>query len=170
MLPLILPRHLKRLIALINRPVVLLLLFIAPVIIAGGCGSKRGKSDDIQLPGNLVTNPGATERGGEVRTARVVFAKDEHDFGVVREGEKVFWNFRFTNEGNAPLVINRVKADCGCTVPEFPRTPIEPGEEGRIKVTFDSKGRLGRQVKRVTVISNSERPSHILSISALVEK
>jgi hypothetical protein len=150
--------------------VVLLFLFVAPVLISGGCSSKDRKSEDVQLPGNLVTNPGAAGKGSDVRSARVVFAKDDHDFGVVREGEKVFWNFRFTNEGNAPLVINRVKADCGCTVPEFPRTPIEPGEEGRIKVTFDSKGRMGRQVKRVTVISNSERPSHILSISALVEK
>ncbi len=139
-------------------------------ILTGGCGN-RDQGDDDQLPADLVTNPGTAgskSKGSPV--AQIVFTKDNHDFGVVREGEKVFWNYRFTNEGTAPLVINRVKADCGCTVPEFPRTPIGPGEEGRIKVTFDSQGRLGRQVKRITVISNSERPSHVLSISALVER
>jgi len=143
---------------------VVVLIFSFVAVSCGGGDSKD------ELPAEMVTNPGVDGKGTQSKTAKINFVKDEHDFGVIRDGEKVFWNFRFTNEGNAPLVINRVKADCGCTVPEHPRTPIDPGQEERIKVTFDSKGRLGRQVKRITVISNSERPSHVLTISALVEK
>ncbi len=146
----------------------LIIIFIAAVI-SSSCGSKNKKGEEPVLPADLVTNPGTPVKKGEAPVARITFVKEEHDFGIIKDGTKVFWNFRFTNTGNIPLIINRVKADCGCTVPEYPKTPIAPGEEGKIKVTFDSKGRLGRQIKKVTVLSNSERPTNVLSITAIVE-
>lgn len=147
---------------------ILIVLFIA-ALTGFSCGSKSKTGEDLVLPADLVTNPGSETKNGEAPVARITFVKEEHDFGTIKDGAKVFWNFRFTNTGNIPLIINRVKADCGCTVPEYPKTPIAPGEEGKIRVTFDSKGRPGRQIKKVTVLSNSERPTNVLTITALVE-
>jgi hypothetical protein len=144
-------------------------MLISAVVVISSCKSKNKGGEETILPTDLVNNPGS---GGaeNSRMAEITFVKEEHDFGIIKDGEKVFWNFRFTNTGNAPLILNRVKADCGCTVPDYPKTPIAPGEEGKIKVTFDSKGRPGRQIKKVTVLSNSERPTNVLTITAIVEK
>lgn len=146
-----------------------LAIFISLALLIS-CGQNRNKDEESQLPTGLVTNPGSATGQGATSAAIINFTREEHDFGTIKEGEKVFWNFRFTNTGNIPLIINRVKTDCGCTAPDYPRTPIAPGEEGAIKVTFDSKGRLGKQIKRITVLSNSERPTNVLTIIALVEK
>ncbi len=140
---------------------------ILVVILSVSC--NRNGNDSDSLPTDLITNPG-TNDGNSQKMPVISFAKTEHDFGTIKEGQKVYWNFRFKNTGNADLIINRVKADCGCTVPEYPKTPIAPGEEGKIKVTFDSKSRMGVQVKNVTVLSNSERSTIVLTINAIVEK
>jgi hypothetical protein len=145
----------------------LLTLFFV-MLLGSGCGDKSNQGDEAPLPADLITNPGSAS--GNTAGAIIEFVSLEHDFGIIKDGEKVFWNFRFKNTGNAPLLINRVKADCGCTVPDYPRSPIAPGEEGKIKVTFDSKGRMGRQIKQVTVLSNSQRPTNVLTIKAIVEK
>ena len=79
-----------------------------------------------------------------------------YDFGKVADGGIVEYNYRFKNTGNKPLVITNASASCGCTVPEKPEKPIQPGETGFIKVKFDSKGRVGNTHKTVTVLSNAE--------------
>jgi hypothetical protein len=147
-----------------------LVVLILSAIILGGCGGKKSQDADDEFPADIMTNPGAASGQGTAKTARITFVKEEHDFGTIKDGEKVYWNFRFKNTGNTDLILNRVKADCGCTAPEYPKNPIAPGEEGKIKVTFDSKGRPGMNVKKVTILSNSERPTNVLTIKALVEK
>jgi hypothetical protein len=145
------------------------LILAVSLITALMASCDRGKdSGDQALSGDLVTNPAST--GGEARMAKIVFTHTKHDFGTIKEGEIVFWNFRFKNDGKADLILNRVKADCGCTVPDYPTTPIAPGEEGKIRVTFNSKGREGHQIKNVTVLSNSEHPTMVLTITAMVER
>ena len=86
---------------------------------------------------------------------KVKFEKEVYDFGVIQEGEKVHYNFKFKNEGKTPLIITNASATCGCTVPEYPTAPIKPGEEGEIKVIFDSTGKNGMQDKVVTLVSNA---------------
>ena len=83
------------------------------------------------------------------------FEKDVFDFGVIQEGETVQTTYKFKNTGKTPLIITEATATCGCTVPEYPKTPIKPGEEGEIKVVFNSQGRLGMQDKVVTIKSNA---------------
>ena len=83
------------------------------------------------------------------------FEKDIFDFGVVTEGETVQTSFKFKNTGNTPLIITDATATCGCTVPEYPKTPIKPGEKGEIKVVFNTLGKLGMQDKVVTITSNA---------------
>lgn len=143
------------------------LILVSFLFFTSSCGSKQDK--DYDLPAKLVTNPGSSTGEKSPPMAKIEFNKLEHDFGILKEGDRVFWNFRFVNEGDADLVINRVRADCGCTVPEYPRNPIKPGEEGTVKITFDTKGRSGRQIRNITVLSNSERPTTVLTLSAIIE-
>lgn len=75
--------------------------------------------------------------------------------GTVNEGAQVEVSFRFKNAGDKPLVIASVTAGCGCTIPETPQQPFAPGEEGVIKATFDSKGRVGENRKNITVDANT---------------
>ena len=78
-----------------------------------------------------------------------------YNFGTVTEGEKVTYNFRFTNTGKKPLIITNTTASCGCTVPEKPEKPILPEETAFIKVVFNSKGKAGMNNKTITVTSNA---------------
>ena len=68
------------------------------------------------------------------------------------------------NIGNSDLLISSAKGSCGCTVPEWPKDPIKPGKEANIKVTFDSKGKKGKQAKRVTLMTNAIPNVKILTI------
>lgn len=83
------------------------------------------------------------------------FEKEVFDFGEVKEGEKVSYDFKFKNIGNAPLIITSATATCGCTVPEYPKEPLAPGAEGVIRVVFNSAGRPGMQNKIVSVTANT---------------
>mgnify|MGYP001070952522 FL=1 len=98
----------------------------------------------------------------------IAFAEEFHDFGEVQEGEVVEHTFTFTNEGEGPLIISNAQGSCGCTVPDWPRQPIAPGQKGQIKVSFDSTGRAGRQDKRVTLTTNAVPQSKVLNITSTV--
>ncbi len=100
-------------------------------------------------------------------SARVQFYETRHDFGKVAQGEKVGWYFKYKNTGDVPLIIERVTATCGCTVPEYTKEPLPPGEEGSIKVMYDSKGRSGKDFKTVTVETNAE--NNIVKLELTVE-
>lgn len=86
----------------------------------------------------------------------IAWEKATYDFGDMAQGDKVEHNFKFTNTGNEPLVITNVEVTCGCTLPKsWPRDPIMPGGKGEIVVAFNSTGKLGKQNKVVTVVSNA---------------
>ena len=83
------------------------------------------------------------------------FEKETHDFGKIKEGDKVTYEFKFTNTGKSPLIIKDAIATCGCTKPEWPKSPIQPGADGAIKVTFNSTGKMGLQDKQITITGNT---------------
>jgi len=86
----------------------------------------------------------------------ITFEKKVHDFGDISQGDKVEETFKFTNTGNEPLIITNVQVTCGCTTPKgWPRDPIAPGSKGELTVAFNSAGKMGRQNKVVTVVSNA---------------
>jgi len=99
-------------------------------------------------PTNTNTQPQQPEVD-PATAANLVFAENEFDFGTLEEGEKVEHVFKFENTSTNPLTISNARGSCGCTVPEWPREPIAPGESGEIKVKFDSKGKKGSQSKTV---------------------
>ena len=103
-------------------------------------------------------------------TTTMNFAESTFDFGTIDEGEKVSHVYEFTNTGNEPLVISNAKGSCGCTVPKWPKSPIAPGETGEILVEFNSKGKTGKQTKRVTITANTDPAQSFLTITGQVNK
>jgi len=88
--------------------------------------------------------------------AEIKFDTLTHNFGTIEKDAVVTCTFTFTNTGDAPLVINQAMATCGCTVPEYTKDPIKPGESGSIKVTYNSKGKMpGHFRKSITVRTNA---------------
>lgn len=96
------------------------------------------------------------------------FNKETHDFGKVTEGPVVTYNFEVTNTGTAPVVITNAQASCGCTTPEWTKDPIMPGAKSTIKVGYNTSGRVGPINKTITVISNAENGTTILTIKGNV--
>lgn len=94
----------------------------------------------------------------EEKVAEIKFDTLSHDFGEFSETDPVVsCEFPFTNVGTAPLVIHQAISSCGCTVPDYTKSPIKPGERGVIKVTYNGKGKFtGKFRKVITVRSNSK--------------
>ncbi len=96
------------------------------------------------------------------------FEKTEHDFGTIKEGEKVSYTFKFKNTGEAPLIISKVQPSCGCTAPDWSKEPIPVGGEGFVKVEFDSNGKPNIQQKSVNVTANTWPQVTTLRFKAMV--
>ncbi|GAB4202282.1 MAG: DUF1573 domain-containing protein [Bacteroidia bacterium] len=92
------------------------------------------------------------------------FEEEEHDFGKIVQGEKVSYDFKFTNVGKSNLIISNASASCGCTIADFPKEPIPPGKSGKITVEFNSEGKSGYTEKIITVVTNCEPNTKILKI------
>ncbi|MDR0394467.1 MAG: DUF1573 domain-containing protein [Tannerella sp.] len=92
-----------------------------------------------------------------------------YDFGDVNEKDgPITHTFKIKNDGEAPLVITKVVASCGCTTPDWTKEPIASGKTGEIKVTFDPTGRPGPFTKTVSVYSNGKAGSYVLTIKGKV--
>ena len=96
------------------------------------------------------------------------FNKEVHDFGKLSEGPLATYNFEVSNTGTAPVVISNAQASCGCTTPEFSKDAIMPGGKSVIKVGYNTSGRPGAFTKTITVMSNAENSSVILTIKGEV--
>jgi hypothetical protein len=76
--------------------------------------------------------------------AKFSFEEETFDFGSIKEENgSVEHKFVFTNTGNAPLLIQGVKASCGCTTPAWSKEPIPPGEKGFVMAKYNPKNRPG---------------------------
>jgi len=92
------------------------------------------------------------------------FEKETYDFGKIKQGDKVTYEFKFTNNGKSPLIIKDAVATCGCTKPEWPQAPIAPGADGFIKVTFNSAAKMGLQDKQITITANTNPAQSIVHL------
>lgn len=133
-----------------------------------------GLSQDTEMTSDNATAVNLNEDGEAAApvgpTTSISFDETSFDFGDAKEGEKVKHAYKFTNTGSEPLVISNAKGSCGCTVPEWPKNPIPPGETGEIMVEFNSKGKPGKQTKRVTITANTDPAQTFLQISGNVIK
>ena len=97
--------------------------------------------------------------------------KSKHDFGVIKEeAGEVEHTFVIKNEGKTPLVIDRISTSCGCTLPEWSKEPVSPGNTKEIKVWYDPEGRPGRFYKTISVYSNADPRRFVMTIEGEVER
>lgn len=99
--------------------------------------------------------------------AEFKFEKETHDFGKIPQGKPVSVEFKFTNIGDEPLIINNIESVCGCTVPKYTNTPILKGKTGTITVTYNAAA-LAPFSKGLTIRSNAKTPVKVIYIKGEV--
>ncbi len=143
-----------------NSIVLIVLLSLAFV----SCKDKASAKIDSE---NLET---AKERDAQISlgTAIIEFDTKDYDFGTVNEGDVVEGVFKVSNKGKTDLIITDASASCGCTVPEWPKEAIKPGDSSEIKFSFNSAGRTGKQSKTITLQTNTAEVTETLRIGGTV--
>lgn len=92
------------------------------------------------------------------------FTELSHDFGDIVQGEKVSYIFKYKNTGTEPLIVSEVITTCGCTATQWFKSPLAPGKEAELSTTFNSDGKMGRQNKVITILSNATNNATTVSI------
>lgn len=138
------------------------ILILLPWFLTTGC-----HNGDNKIPGSVVNIPNTASGDIDEDSLPILeFEKTTHDFGKIIQGEVVTYSFRFRNAGSGELLIANITASCGCTITDYPKYPIKPGEENFIKITFQSAGKRGFQNKSVTIASNTQPSTHFLTVKA----
>ncbi|MBE6255821.1 MAG: DUF1573 domain-containing protein [Prevotella sp.] len=124
--------------------------------------SLMAASMSMQATEPQKTTVNVTQTQTEKR-AEIKFETLNHDFGTFSANDPVVkCVFKFTNVGDAPLIINQAIASCGCTVPTYTKEPVKPGESGQIEVTYNGKGKFpGRFTKNITVRTNGKETATV---------
>ena len=151
----------------------IVLTIILGVCVSGFVSAQKGKNA-TSTPTPVPAPVEVVQPKIEVVTDGVPvikFVEETHDFGNIKEGTQATYEFKFTNNGNAPLILETVQASCGCTTPEWTREPIAPGQTGKVIATYNSSGRPGPFTKTITVKYNGAVESNTiyLTIKGMVE-
>lgn len=93
---------------------------------------------------------------GWAQAPRLRVQPQEHNFGRVAQGTVVKARFTLINEGKVPLQIQEIKPSCSCSVTEWERRVIPPGDSASVEVSFNTAGKVGRQRKSFSILSNAE--------------
>ena len=125
------------------------ILFFVAVVMFASCGSSDAPQDVEAL-----------RQEGSKSVTSIQWLDSIRNFGNIIEGQKLALSFRFKNTGDKLLVIQSVEPACGCTVADYPKQPLKPGEEGEITGEFNSDGRVGQQHKQITVTTNTAARTH----------
>lgn len=136
------------------------------LLIVQACNNDKNN----KLPPSIINISASADSTDTQQSGKPVLSFDEltHNFGPMKEGEQVEYNFKFKNTGDGDLLIVNAVPSCGCTVPDYPKGLIKPGEAGVIKIKFDSKGKVGTFDKTISITSNTEPRETILTISGEV--
>jgi len=98
----------------------------------------------------------------------IEFEKEVHDYGFIEHGANGEYKFKFTNVGNAPLILSNAKGSCSCTVPSWPKEPIAPGGTAELTVKYNTRN-SGPINKSVTITSNAiNAPTKVIRIKGNV--
>lgn len=116
----------------------------------------------------LILFVGLVSFATQAQTAEISFEEDTIDYGEIEKGSDGVRSFKFTNTGDAPLVIEDIKSTCGCTIPKKPSGPIAPGASDVIEVKYDTN-RVGPIRRSISVFSNAQEPIVTLKIKGTVK-
>lgn len=144
------------------KMIIPLSLFISTLGIIG-CTGETGNSQK-SLEENSTLQNSENIVGPEIEFDTMV-----NSLGEIYEGEQVICYFKYQNTGDEPLVVQSIKAGCGCTVPEWNKEPLQANGREDIKVLFNSSGKRGSQNIRITVNSNAKEKVNTLFIKAEVK-
>ena len=103
-----------------------------------------------------------------ISQAKITFEEKTHKFPKTNEGVLLEHAYPFTNTGNEPLIIEGIKVACTCTKFTYPKSPILPGEQGIIHVTFDTNKKYEWQNRTLVISSNAEKPTSIIRFKVMV--
>ncbi len=147
-------------------------IFVASMFtILVACTNDAKKEEQEKISTDVINVPstalGTAAQPGSAPA--MVFIEENHDFGRITQGEKVSYSFVFKNTGGSELVISNAQGSCGCTVPTYPKGAVKPGEESKIDVVFDSEGKSGVVQKTVTLTTNCNPSTKILTINATID-
>lgn len=141
------------------------IIFLLTVLMAFAFTSCKDNAADKVSEDNVAA---AEERDAEAGKFPVMaFEESVYDFGTIEQGAPQEHVFKFTNTGDSDLIIVDAKSSCGCTVPEYPKTPVAPGESGELLVKFNGSGK-NQVSKTVTITANTQSGKETLSIKAFV--
>lgn len=137
------------------------LLFSFSLLVLISCEDGNDKKTiDSEDVSNSATADGKSSKD----LPEIKFEEELFDFGKITQGEKVNHAFSFKNTGSKSLIITGASGSCGCTVPEWPKEPINPGQSAKINVVFSSEGKSGILEKTITVVTNCEPATRIIRI------
>lgn len=154
-------------------------LLLTVILICLSCAKEQGSSTS---PSNSPASHGASNADlirmpvsakdpiDSINVAKFEFEEEVYNFGTTREGKTVAHDYKFTNTGKVPLLIKDARSTCGCTVPDWPKEPIPPGEGGVIKVSFNTAGKTENQTKPITITANTYPAKTLLRIEGYVIK
>lgn len=123
--------------------------------------------DESEITSDLINNPITAADSAAVDQDNLPFFEFEEevkDFGQITQGESVKTVFKFRNVGKSNLIISSAQGSCGCTVPQWPKEPIKPGEKGEIEVVFNSEGKSGLQNKTITLVANTIPNTKVIAL------
>ncbi|MDP4281515.1 MAG: DUF1573 domain-containing protein [Bacteroidota bacterium] len=115
----------------------------------------------------LMAQDAASAQNANPNAPEISFEKTVHDYGTIYQGSDGTCEFKFTNTGKEPLILQKPISSCGCTVPTWPQEPILPGKSDVIKVTYSTHN-IGPINKTITVLSNAKTNRITLSIKGSV--
>lgn len=141
---------------------VITLIFACVVL---GCSPQNKE----EINGSIVHIPAsASGMDDKTRMPKMEFERTRHDFGKLIQGEKVSYTFMFKNTGKAALVLSAVVPSCSCTVAQFTKTPVMPGEEGTVTVNFNTETKKGIVNSSVVIQANTYPSETKLELTATV--
>lgn len=156
-----------------NKTGLFIMFFAVMGLVACNSDAPAPATETTTSPETETTPETTPEASTENVVASTTLSVDrmDHDFGDIQEAAgNVETTFTVTNSGSNPLLISEAKGSCGCTVPDYPRDPIQPGESREIAVSFDPKGKQGPQNKTVTIMANTEPATTVISLRSNIIK
>jgi Protein of unknown function (DUF1573) len=168
-----------------KRTMSIAIAFAGTIILMSACRDRASEKRIAELESRLSqleankgtaaatpTTPAPQETAPDVKPEGPLpvaqFASVDHDFGTVKEGQKVSYTYTVKNSGQAPLIIQSAQPSCGCTVPTWTHEPIPVGGSGTVIAEFDTNGKTGIQNKTITVTANTWPKVTTLHFKAMV--
>jgi Protein of unknown function (DUF1573) len=138
----------------------LLFFYGCSIFLLTSCKEKTPSEGGIQevksTTASIIRNPLSAQTATDtINIAKIKFDIPTFEFGTVKEGEKISHSFLFKNTGKVPLLISDARTTCGCTISDYPKHPIPPGQGGLIDAWFNTEGKSGAQHKSITVVANT---------------